>query len=256
MSSIQFLTRPPLPRLAYHRILARNPGVVFLPGFKSNMNAVKALALEDFCRSAGHSFIRFDYMGSGSSEGNFEDCTLGDWKNDVLTVLHTLTTGPQVLVGSSMGGWLMLLAALAKPENVAGLVGIATAADHFVTVFNQLPSEAREDAVRTGKYNMPSKYSASGFYSMKYNFIKESEQHSLLQNRINISCPVRLMHGMKDEVVPWQVSIKVAEQLISDDVDIILRKNGDHRLSQDEDIKLLVTVVADLLQKLTKKDLD
>ncbi|XP_072449385.1 palmitoyl-protein thioesterase ABHD10, mitochondrial-like [Chiloscyllium punctatum] len=255
MTSIQFLTRLSLPRLAYHKISGRNPGVVFLSGFKSDMNAVKALAMEEFCRSAGHSFVRFDYTGCGSSEGDSEDCKLGDWKNDVLTVLDTLTTGPQVLVGSSMGGWLMLLAALAKPERVAGLVGIATAADHFVTVLNQLPSEARADIERTGKYNMPSKYSASGFYTMRYNFIKESEEHCLLQSSINILCPVRLLHGMKDDVVPWHVSVKVAEQFVSNDVDIILRKSAEHRFSEDEDIKLLTTVVSELLQKLTEKDL-
>ncbi|XP_059812780.1 palmitoyl-protein thioesterase ABHD10, mitochondrial-like isoform X1 [Hypanus sabinus] len=146
MSSMQFLTRSSLPRLAYYRIAAKNPGVVFLSGFKSNMNGEKALALEAFCDSAGYSFIRFDYTGCGSSEGNSEDCLLRDWKNDVLTVLDNLTTGPQILVGSSMGGWLMLLASLARPEKVAGMVGLATAADHFVTAFRQLPAEIRHFA--------------------------------------------------------------------------------------------------------------
>ncbi|XP_067827056.1 palmitoyl-protein thioesterase ABHD10, mitochondrial-like [Heptranchias perlo] len=254
MSSVQFLTRLPLPRLAYHRISAQNPGVVFLSGFRSTMNGEKALALEEFCRSAERSFVRFDYTGCGSSEGNAVDCLLGDWKNDVLTVLDSLTAGPQIVVGSSMGGWLMLLASLARPEKVAGVVGIATAADYFVTAFKQLPLELRNEAEKTGQYKMPSKYSASGFYPVKYDFIKESEEHCVLQSSIPISCPVRLIHGMKDDIVPWQNSIKVAEQLESDDVDVILRRNGDHRMSRSDDIKLLITVVGDLMHELTKKD--
>ncbi|XP_067910116.1 palmitoyl-protein thioesterase ABHD10, mitochondrial-like isoform X2 [Heterodontus francisci] len=255
MSSVQFLTRLPLPRLAYHRISAQNPGVVFLPGFKSNMNGEKALALEEFCRLAGHSFVRFDYTGCGSSDGNSEDCLLGDWKKDVLTVLDNLTTGPQILVGSSMGGWLMLLASLARPEKVAGVVGIATAADQFVSAFKQLPLELRKEVEKTGEYKMSSKYSDSGFYTLKYDFIKESEEHCVLQSSIAISCPVRLIHGMNDDLVPWQNSIKVAEQLASDDVDVILRRNGDHRMSQSDDLKLLVGIVSDLMHKITKNNL-
>ncbi|XP_078388852.1 palmitoyl-protein thioesterase ABHD10, mitochondrial-like [Cetorhinus maximus] len=255
MSAAQYLTRLSLPRLAYHRISAQSPGVVYLSGFKSSMNGEKALALEDFCRSAGYSFVRFDYTGCGSSEGNSDDCMLRDWKNDVLTVLDNLTTGPQILVGSSMGGWLMLLASLARPERVAGMVGVATAADRFVSAFKQLPSELRLEAAKTGECKMPSKSSASGFYTVKYNFLKEAEEHCVLQSSIDISCPVRLIHGMRDEVVPWQNSIQVAERLTSEDVDVILRRSGDHRMSQSDDIKLLVTVVSDLLHKLTQKDL-
>ncbi|XP_078055125.1 palmitoyl-protein thioesterase ABHD10, mitochondrial-like isoform X2 [Mustelus asterias] len=254
MSSIQFLTRLSLPRLAYHRVSAQNPGIVFLSGFMSNMNGEKAVALENFCRSAGYSFVRFDYTGCGSSEGNFKDCMLRDWKNDVLTVLDNLTTGPQILVGSSMGGWLMLLACLARPDRVAGMVGIATAADHFITAFNQLPPEVRMEAAETGEYTRPSKSIEGGFYTIQYNFVKEAEEHSLLQSSIDIACPVRLLHSMNDEVVPWQTSLKVAEQLKSDDVDVILRKGGEHRMSHSDDIKLLITVVNDLLHRVTQKE--
>uniref|UniRef100_UPI00398E361E palmitoyl-protein thioesterase ABHD10, mitochondrial-like n=1 Tax=Pristiophorus japonicus TaxID=55135 RepID=UPI00398E361E len=255
MSSLEFLTRLPLPRLAYHRISAQNPGVVFLSGFQSSMNGEKALALEEYCRSAGRSFVRFDYTGSGSSDGNSKNCLLGDWKNDVLMVLDNLTTGPQILVGSSMGGWLMLLASLARPGKVAGLVGIATAADHFANAFEKLPPELRSEAKRMGQYRVPSKYSASGFYTIAYDFVKESEKHHVLQSTLAISCPVRLIHGMADDMVPWQISVKVAEQLASDDVDIILHKNGDHRMSQGDDLKLLVATVGDLMLRLTEKDL-
>ncbi|XP_038635497.1 palmitoyl-protein thioesterase ABHD10, mitochondrial-like isoform X2 [Scyliorhinus canicula] len=255
MSSLQFLTRLSLPRLAYHRISAQNPGVVFLSGYMSSMNGEKAVAVENFCRSAGYSFVRFDYTGCGGSEGVFKDCLLRDWKNDVLSVLDNLTTGPQILVGSSMGGWLMLLACLERPERVAGMVGIATAADHFVTALNQLPSEVRMEAEKTGQYTRKSRYIEGGVYTIQYGFVKEAEEHCILQSSINISCPVRLIHSMKDEVVPWQTSIKVAEQLASDDVDVILRKGGEHRMSQSDDLKLLVTVVEDLLHRVTRKEL-
>lgn len=255
MASLQFFARPPLPRLAYHRICGRDPGVVFLPGFKSNMNGEKALALEEFCSSAGHSFIRFDYTGCGSSEGNPEESLLGTWKNDVLTVLDNLTTGPQILVGSSMGGWLMLLASLARPKKVAGLVGIATAADYVMNRFNQLPPESRREVEETGEWKIPSRSSAGGFYTLSHEFIKESEDHCVLGSGIPVACPVRLLHGMKDEVVPWRNSVRVAEQLASDDADIILRKNADHRMSRPEDLKLLLSVVDDLIHKLTKAHL-
>ncbi|KAJ1116786.1 hypothetical protein NDU88_004992 [Pleurodeles waltl] len=140
-ATVQFLTRPDLPKLAYQKIKGKNPGVIFLPGYASNMNGQKAVALEDFCNSLGHSFVRFDYTGCGSSEGDIKECTVGRWKKDVLSVLDELSEGPQILVGSSLGGWLMLLAAIARPEKVAALVGVAAAADHVVTSFNQLTVE-------------------------------------------------------------------------------------------------------------------
>ncbi|XP_043394438.1 palmitoyl-protein thioesterase ABHD10, mitochondrial isoform X3 [Chelonia mydas] len=140
-SSISFLSRPDRPNLAYNKIKGKNPGVVFLPGLNSNMNGQKAVALEDFCKSLGHAFVRFDYTGCGSSDGNLQECTVGKWRKDVLSVLDELTDGPQILVGSSLGGWLMLHAAIARPEKVAALVGVAVAADYLVTTFKQLPLE-------------------------------------------------------------------------------------------------------------------
>ncbi|XP_005987314.1 palmitoyl-protein thioesterase ABHD10, mitochondrial [Latimeria chalumnae] len=249
MSSLQFLSRLAAPRLAYHRLLGKNPGLVFLPGFMSNMQGEKALALEKFCQSSGHAFVRFDYTGCGKSEGNSNDCVLGDWKGDALAVFDELTTGPQVLVGSSMGGWLMLLVAQARPERVAGLLGIATAADSFVNTFKQLPLEVKEEVEKTGLFKFSSKYSSSGHYMINYSLIKEAEQHCVLGNSIPILCPVRLLHGLKDESIPWQVSLQVLESLASQDVDVILRKNGDHRLSTTADLALLVTTVGDLLEK-------
>ncbi|XP_069746718.1 palmitoyl-protein thioesterase ABHD10, mitochondrial-like isoform X2 [Narcine bancroftii] len=224
--SSQYLNRPDLPKLAYKRIKGRNPGVIFLPGFASSMKTEKALGLEEFCKSLGHSFIRFDYTGCGTSGGNFSECSIGQWKKDVLSVLDELTEGPQILVGSNMGGWLMLLAAIARPERVAALVGIATGADYLVTAFRQLPLETKKEIEEKGEWYLPNKQKEEGFYKIPYSFIKDAENHCILHSTIPITCPVRLIHGMKDEHIPWKISLKVAENVLGSDVDVILRKQG------------------------------
>ncbi|KAK1787722.1 hypothetical protein P4O66_016206 [Electrophorus voltai] len=250
-STIQYATRPDLPRLAYRKLTGKSPGVVFLPGFASTMSGQKAEALEEFCKSLGHSYLRFDYTGCGASDGQMEDYNIGVWKKDVLYVLDKLLEGPQILVGSSMGGWLMLLAALARPEKVAALVGIATAADHFVAAFNALPIEVKKEVEERGSWAFPSRYSAEGFYPLSFAFLREAEKHCVLASPIPVTCPVRLIHGLQDEDVSWHVSLQVAERVLSTDVDLILRKGGHHRLSEKEDIKLIVYTIDDLIDKLT-----
>ncbi|XP_072899270.1 palmitoyl-protein thioesterase ABHD10, mitochondrial-like isoform X1 [Hemitrygon akajei] len=249
--STQFLNRPNLPKLAYKRSKGRNPGVLFLPDFASNMKTDKALALEDFCKSLGHSFVRFDYTGCGASGGNFSECTIGQWKKDVLSVIDELTEGPQILVGSSMGGWLMLLAAIARPERVVALVGIATGADYLVTAFRQLPLETKKEIEEQGEWYLPSKQKEAGFYKIPYSFIKDAENHCVLHSTIPITCPVRLIHGMEDGYIPWQISLKVAESVVGSDVDLILRKQGQHKMAEKDDLKLIVYTIDDLIDKLS-----
>ncbi|XP_010884205.1 mycophenolic acid acyl-glucuronide esterase, mitochondrial isoform X3 [Esox lucius] len=250
-SSVQYVARPELPKLAYRTVKGKSPGVVFLPGYGSNMNGQKAEALEEFCRSLGHSFLRFDYTGHGLSEGVFSEGTIGTWKKDVLFVLDELAEGPQIMVGSSMGGWLMLLAAIARPEKTAALVGISTAADHLVTAFKSMPLEVRKEIEEKGVMRVPTKYSEGGVYTFTVDFLKEAENHCVLQSPIPTTCPVRLIHGMKDADVPWHVSMQVAESVLSADVDVILRRNGQHRMSEKDDIRLIVYTVDDLIDKLT-----
>ncbi|XP_043936899.1 palmitoyl-protein thioesterase ABHD10, mitochondrial-like [Protopterus annectens] len=253
MACTQFLSRIQRPRLAYHQTPGRSPGVVFLPGFMSNMNGKKALGLEELCQFLGQAYVRFDYTGCGESEGSVSECLLGDWKNDVLCVLDKLTAGPQILIGSSMGGWLMVLAALARPERVTGLVGSAAAPDHFLTAFKNLPAETKQEVEKTGIFKLPSIYSDTGFYPVKYDFIKEAEKHCVLNHPIPVDCPVQLIHGMEDEAVPWQTSLQLAQQLASKDVDVILRKTGDHRLSDQTDLELLKATVQVLIGKVAGK---
>ncbi|XP_028825857.1 abhydrolase domain containing 10, depalmitoylase b [Denticeps clupeoides] len=250
-SSVQYASRPDLPKLAYKKIKGKSPGVVFLPGYGSNMSGPKAEALEDFCKSLGHSYLRFDYTGCGQSEGVFAEGTIGTWKKDVLFMLDEHAEGPQILVGSSMGGWLMLLAAIARPEKTKALVGISTAVDHFVTAFKTLPLEARKECEDKGFWSVPTKNIEQGISRLSMEFLQEAENHCLLHSPIPVTCPVRLIHGLKDEDVPWHISMQVAECVLSPDVDIILRRQGQHHMTEKDDIKLIVYTIDDLIDKLT-----
>ncbi|XP_030060062.1 palmitoyl-protein thioesterase ABHD10, mitochondrial isoform X1 [Microcaecilia unicolor] len=249
-ASTQYLSRPDLPKLAYRKLKGKSPGVLYLPGYFSDMHGQKAVALEDFCKSLGHSFVRFDYSGCGSSEGDFKEQTVGRLKKDALSVLDNVCEGPQILVGSSMGGWLMLLAALARPERIAALVGVASATDCIVSTFNQLTVEVKKEIEENGEWKIPSKYAKDGFYKVPYGTIKEAENHCLLASPIPITCPVRLIHGMKDEDISWYISMQVADRVLSTDVDVILRKQGEHRMNEKDDMKLLVYTIDDLIDKL------
>ncbi|XP_060013007.1 palmitoyl-protein thioesterase ABHD10, mitochondrial-like [Lagenorhynchus albirostris] len=249
-TSISFLSRPDLPNLAHKRLKGKSPGIIFIPGY-INMNGTKALAIEEFCKSLGHACISFDYSGVGNSDGNLEECTVGKWRKDVLSIIDDLAEGPQILAGSSLGGWLMLHAAIARPQKVVALIGIATAVDGLVTQFNQLPVEAKKEIEMKGVWSMPSKYSEGGVYRIQYSVIKEAEHHCLLHSPIPVNCPIRLLHGMKDDIVSWHTSMQVADRVVSTDVDVFLRKNSDHRMKEKADIQLLVYTVDDLIDKLS-----
>jgi pimeloyl-ACP methyl ester carboxylesterase len=220
--------------------------VIFLPGFRSDMQGGKALALETHCRGVGRAFLRFDYSGHGRSDGRFTDGTVRAWRDDALDVLDQLTAGPQVLVGSSMGGWLMLLAALARPERVAGLVGVAAAADFATRLMEQrLPPAAKAALARDGIVHLPSAYSAEPTPVTK-RLVEEARTHEVLHAPIPLTCPVRLIHGTADPDVPWQLSLDVMQRLVSSDVELILIKDGDHRLSSDHDLARLCRVTEEV----------
>jgi len=235
--------------IAYHRRTGRSPGVIFLGGFMSDMTGTKARTLDAFCAARGQAYLRFDYFGHGASSGAFADATVGRWKDDALAVLDQLAEGPQVLVGSSLGGWLMLLTALARPERVAALVGIAAAPDATEELmWARFPPPVRDEIMRAGAARLPSEYSPDG-YVFTRTLIEDGRRHLIMRGPIPITCPVRLLHGMKDPDVPWQTSLALAERLASRDVEVTLLKDGDHRLSTESDLALLTRTLAAVLDR-------
>jgi pimeloyl-ACP methyl ester carboxylesterase len=237
----QFLTRAGQPRLAYALREGRGPALVFLPGYASDMAGTKALALDAWAAREGRAMLRFDYSGCGESEGAFEDGTLALWRDDALALIDSLTEGPLVLVGSSMGGWIGLLAAEARPERVAAFVGIAAAPDFTDWGFSQ---EEKMRLLNEGRLERPSEYGPPLVTTRT--FWQSGEALRMLHREIAVDCPVRLLHGQRDPDVPWHHSTHLAGRLRSADVQTILVKDGDHRLSRPQDLALLVAAVASL----------
>ena len=219
------------------------PGVMFLGGFMSDMTGTKASALEAHCRSRGRACVRFDYSGHGASGGAFRDGTIGAWRDDALAVLDRVARGPQVLVGSSMGGWLMLLVALARPERIAGLVGVAAAPDFTEDlIWSTLDADARRTLTGTGAIVMPCDYGEEP-YPITMGLIEEGRNHLLLRAPIALDCPIHLLQGMADADVPWRTALRIAELVESEKVTVELVKDGDHRLSRDRDLARLGAAV-------------
>lgn len=241
-----FLDRGNGVRLAYALTAGRSPTIVFLPGFRSDMTGDKATHLAAFCAARGQAMLRLDYSGHGASGGQFEEGSIGRWAEDALALIDRLTTGNLVLVGSSMGGWIALLAALARPERVAGLIGIAAAPDFTERLMWQaMTPPERETLLRDGVLNLPSEYGEP--YPITLRLIEDGRAHLLLDEAIALDCPVRLLHGQHDPDVPWQTALLIAECVTGADVRVILVKDGDHRLSRPVDLALLGDTLASLL---------
>jgi pimeloyl-ACP methyl ester carboxylesterase len=237
--------------IAYHSTPGKSPGVMFCGGFMSDMTGTKALTLEAFCRRRGQAFARFDYAGHGQSKGKVEDGTIGGWTQDALAVLDRATKGPLVVVGSSMGGWIALNLALARPDRVAALVGIAAAPDFTEDLmWHEFPPEAQMILETEGVIYEPSDYSDKP-YPVTMNLIRDGRDHLLLRGEIAVDMPVRLLHGMLDSDVPWKRSLMLAEKLRAQDVRVTLVKDGDHRLSREQDLELLTRTVQDLITALS-----
>ncbi|MCZ6764902.1 MAG: alpha/beta hydrolase [Alphaproteobacteria bacterium] len=233
--------------IAYQAGAGAGPAVVFCPGFNSDMAGIKATALADFCAAESRAYVRFDYFGHGLSSGDVIDGTIGRWADDAVAVIDHLTDGPVVLVGSSMGGWIMLLAALARPERIAGLVGIAPAPDFTRRLWDNATDDVRHTLKTEGVYRRPSQYSDEP-YTFTLKLIEDGNARTLLDRPpIPIHCPVRILHGMADPDVPWALSLALVDALASKDVDVTFVKSGDHRLSTPSDIDLLTTTVGKLL---------
>jgi len=243
---VERLQRPDGNTVAYAKTDGRLPTVVFLGGFRSDMTGTKAVALEAWARDSGRAFLRFDYLGHGQSSGRFEDGTIGRWLDDSLAAIDQLTSGPLVLVGSSMGGWLSLLVARARPERLAGLVLIAAAPDFTERMLLKgLTAEDRAALERDGRLERPSQYSPEPSV-FTWKLIEEGRNHLLLDSKLVLPCPVRLLHGQNDPDVPWEYSLQIAAHLEAPEVITTLIKGGDHRLSTPADIARLIATVEEL----------
>ncbi|MDE0779605.1 MAG: alpha/beta fold hydrolase [Alphaproteobacteria bacterium] len=264
--SPEFITAEDGTRLAFYATAATHPnagpGVVFLGGFMSDMTGQKATVLESWAQKSGRGFLRLDYSGHGSSGGEFRDGTIGRWLSDAVTVIrHVGATvdglgGELVLVGSSMGGWIAALVAMkidqqGVDQRVAGLVTIAAATDFTKDL---LPARLGPDALAqiqdTGFFEAPSQY-ASGTYVITRHLLEEGQNHILLTGALALNIPVRLIHGTADPDVPWTQSQKLMNALTSSDVELILIKDGDHRLSEPTDLHRITNVLAQLCDQLS-----
>jgi pimeloyl-ACP methyl ester carboxylesterase len=239
-------------RIAVRQREGAAPGLFWLGGFKSDMQGTKAAALDQWARDHGRAVIRFDYSGHGESGGDFTDGTIGRWLEDSLAVLDACCRGPQVAIGSSMGGWLALLmtrelARRAQPAaaQIAGLVLIAPAVDFTEELmWKRFPPEVKRELEQTGSWQRPSQYSAEP-YPITRRLIEEGRNHLLLGGMIETGCPVRILQGIQDPDVPWQHAVELVSRLARDDVVLTMVKDGDHRLSRPDDIDRLLAAVAE-----------
>ena len=232
--------------LAFRRSAGRSPCVVFLPGFRSDMEGTKATALHAACIARGQAMLRFDYAGHGASGGVFEEGTIGAWRDDTLAVIDRLTEGKLLLVGSSMGGWIALLAALARPDRLAGLLGLAAAPDFTEELmWAAMTPPERAELRRAGVLMVPSEFGPP--LPVTRLLIEEGRRHLLLPRPIGIAAPVRLVHGQADAEVPWETALRLAARLATPDVRLTLIKDGDHRLSRPQDLALITRVLGGML---------
>lgn len=243
MTDAAFLTTPQGRKLAYHRRSGNGTGIVFMGGFKSDMSGTKALFLQEWAKRAGRPFLRFDYSGHGQSSGRFLEGCIGDWAEDALAALDALTDGPQVLVGSSMGGWIALLAARARPQHVAAMVGIAAAPDFTEDSMWAGFDEGQRASLETaGRVELPSDYSDEP-YVITRRLIEDGRNHLVLRAPLVLPFPVRLLQGSADTDVPPSVALRLFDHAQSPDLRLTLVKGADHRFSTPECLTLLTRTI-------------
>lgn len=243
-----FLTTRHGRRIAYHLTPGSGPGVVFLGGFKSDMTGTKALWLQDWAEQQGRAFLRFDYSGHGASSGDFLDGAIGDWAADAQDVLDALTKGPQVLVGSSMGGWIALLLARARPERVAGLVGIAAAPDFTEDMWASFGPKQRAALEQQGRAILPSDYSPDGDIITR-RLITDGREHLVLQSPLVLPFPVRLLQGDADTSVPMATALRLLDHAAGPDIRLTVVKGADHRFSDPDCLDLMGAALAEVLAR-------
>jgi len=248
MTQPEFFTTPEGRRLAYHQIDGDGPGVVFLGGFKSDMEGTKAVHLEDWARAKGRAFLRFDYSGHGQSSEAFTDGSIGDWAEDAMAVLGALTDGPQILVGSSMGGWISLLCARAMPERVAGLVTIAAAPDFTEDSMWAGFDEAQRKALEAeGQLSLPSDYGEP--YIITKRLIEDGRKNLVLRDPLALPFPVRFLQGTADDDVDMSVALRLLDHADGADMRLTIVDGADHRFSDADCLALIETSVEEVIAR-------
>ena len=223
-------------KIAYKSLKGRGLGIIFIHGLNSDMNGAKALTVEKYARKNNLNFIRFDCRGHGKSEGRFEDFTISDWRKDLLDIIDHVAKGPQILIGSSMGGWLMMLAAKARPQRIKGMIGLAAAPDFGKDLYSALNKKNKKEIITKGI----TKYTSYGFsYYLTKKFFIEAEKNRVLKKPFRYSKPLVLIHGLKDSVVKENVPRNILNKVTGKNVNIIYLKESDHRLSTETDLEMI-----------------
>ena len=223
-------------KIAYKSLKGKGLGIIFIHGLNSDMSGNKALTVERYARKNKLNFIRFDCRGHGKSEGKFEEFTMSDWRKDLLDIIDNLARGPQILIGSSMGGWLMMLAAKARPQRIKGMIGLAAAPDFGKDLYNALNKKNKQEINTKGI----TKYMSYGFpFYLTKKFFIEAEKNRVLKKQFRYTKPLVLIHGLKDDVVKEDVPKKILKKVTGKNVNIIYLKESDHRLSSDTDLQII-----------------
>lgn len=244
MTTPDYLTTEQGRRIAYHRTDGAGPGVVFLGGFKSDMEGTKALTLEAWAHRAGRAFLRFDYSGHGESSGAFTDGTVGAWADDAMAAISALTEGPQVLVGSSMGGWIALLIARALPRRVAGLVTIAAAPDFTDAMWADFDTDQRAALARAGQVALPSDHGAPLVVTRR--LIEDGRAQRVLDAPLSLPFPVRMLQGTDDADVPVATATRLLAHAQGPDLRLTLVKGADHRFSSPDCLALVEAAITEV----------
>lgn len=231
-------------KIAYKYSNGKSPGIIFIHGLNSDMEGLKALSIEKYAKKNNISFLRFDCRGHGKSFGKFENFKISDWKNDLIDLIDNITKGPQILIGSSMGGWLMMLAAKARRKKVCGLIGLAAAADFDKSLYNSLSIKEKNEIKKKGFTKHFWNYGSS--YILTKKFFLDAKKNNILKKPLKLSQPIILIHGLRDEVVNHKVPQKIMSMLTSKKIQIKFLKSSDHRLSSKNDLKSILSSIDEI----------
>jgi pimeloyl-ACP methyl ester carboxylesterase len=235
--------------ITYRKLQGKKASIVFFGGFASNMDGAKATAVRKFCQENDIALILFDYFGHGYSSGNFTDYTISDWQKNCARVVNELTNDKQIIIGSSMGSWLMLLTALQLPEKISALIGVSSAPDFTEELMSkQLSSKQKEELDSNGVIDFTSEHDQNCTYKITKNLIEDGKKNLLLnKDIIDINCPVRLLHSINDKDVSYHASLNLAEKITSPNVEVHLIKSAEHNMSDDRSLEVLFKTITEFL---------